>query len=55
VRKPRKKKKPKPRLPITAVLRLRSRPVTTEKGKKGYERKKIKKQTKEIIEEEKSL
>jgi hypothetical protein len=55
VKKPRKKKKSKPRLPIEAVLRLRSRPVTTEKGKKGYMRKKIRKQTKEIIEEEESL
>lgn len=55
VKKPRKKKKPKPRLPIEAVLKLRSHPVTTEKGKKGYERKTIRQQTKEIIEEDESL
>jgi len=55
VKKPQKKKKPKPRLPIAAVLRLRSHPVTTEKGKKGYERKNIRQQTKEIIEEDESL
>jgi hypothetical protein len=53
VKKPRKKKKPKPRLPIEAVLKLRSHPVTTEKGKKGYDRKNIKEQAREIIEEEK--
>jgi hypothetical protein len=53
VKKPRKKKKPKPRLPIEAVLRLRSHPVTTEKGKKGYNRKSIKQQIREIMEEEK--
>lgn len=55
MKKPRKKKKPKPRIPIAAVLRLRSHPVTTEKGKKGYERKNIRQQTKEIIEEDESL
>jgi len=53
VKKTRKKKKPKPRLPIEAVLKLRSHPVITEKGKKGYERKSIKQRTREIIEEEK--
>jgi hypothetical protein len=53
VKKPRKKKNPKPRLPIEAVLKLRSHPVTTEKGKKGYDRKNIKEQAREIIEEEK--
>ncbi len=47
--KPRKRKKPKPRLPLDAVLRLRSHPVTTEKGKKGYSRKSIKEETKKII------
>jgi len=45
----RKRKKPKPRLPLEAVLRLRSHPVTTEKGKKGYSRRSIKEETKEII------
>jgi hypothetical protein len=53
VKKPRKKKKPKPRLPIEAVLKLRSHPFTTEKGKKGYDRKSLKKQAREIIDEEK--
>jgi hypothetical protein len=47
--KPRKRKKPKPRLPLEAVLRLRSHPVTSEKGKKGYDRRSIKEETKEII------
>jgi hypothetical protein len=47
--KPRKKKKPKPRLPLEAVLRLRSHPVTTEKGKKGYKRRNMKEETKIII------
>jgi hypothetical protein len=45
----RKRKKPKPRLPLEAVLRLRSHLVTTEKGKKGYSRRSIKEETKEII------
>jgi hypothetical protein len=53
VKKLRKKKKPKPRLPIEAVLRLRSRPVITEKGKERYDRKSIKQRTRKIIEEEK--
>jgi hypothetical protein len=47
--KPRKRKKPKPRLPLDAVLRLRSHPVTTEKGQKGYNRRTIKEKTKEMI------
>ena len=47
--KPRKRKKPKPRLPLEAVLRLRSHPVTSEKGKKGYDRRSIKEETKGII------
>ena len=34
-----KKKKPKPRLPLDAVLKLRSHPVATKKGAKGYDRK----------------
>jgi hypothetical protein len=45
-------KKLKPRIPVEAVLKLRSHPVTTKKGKKGYDRKSIKKQTEEITEEE---
>jgi len=51
VKKSRKRKKPKPRLPIEAVLRLRSQPVTTKKGKKGYDRGSAKKQIKGIIQE----
>jgi hypothetical protein len=49
VKKQRKRKKPKPRLPIEAVLKLRSHPITEKKGGKSYDRKKIKKQTKENI------
>jgi hypothetical protein len=45
------KKKPKPRLPIEAVLKLRSHPITEKKGKKGYDRKRIEKKTRNIIEE----
>ncbi|MBI5188085.1 MAG: hypothetical protein HZA07_03300 [Nitrospirae bacterium] len=51
MKKPSKKRKPKPRLPIEAVLKLRSHPVTTKKGEKGYDRRRIKKQPIEIIEE----
>ena len=47
--KPRKRKKPKPRLPLDAVLRLLSHPVTTENGKKGYNRRTIKEKTREMI------
>jgi hypothetical protein len=44
-----KKTKPKKtnlkrRLPLEAVLRLRSHPVTPQKGEKGYNRKKMKDQ-----------
>ncbi|MDI6889800.1 MAG: hypothetical protein QMC83_02515 [Thermodesulfovibrionales bacterium] len=53
MKKPTKKKKPKPRLPIEAALKLRSHPVTAKKGEKGYDRRRIKQQTTEIIEEEK--
>jgi hypothetical protein len=42
MRKTRKKKKPKPRIPIEAVLKLKSYPLETKKGKKGYNRKKSK-------------
>jgi hypothetical protein len=51
VKKIQKKKKPKPRLPIEAVLKLRSHPITKKKGKKGYDRKRIKKKIRKIIEE----
>ncbi len=49
--KPRKKRKPRPRLPIEAVLKLRSHPVSLQKGKKGYDRKRKKEQNRKIIEE----
>lgn len=52
MKKPARKRKPKPRLPMSAVLRLGSHPVTTKKGEKGYDRERLKKQTQEIIEEE---
>ena len=48
-----RKKKPKPRLPMEAVLKLRSHAVITKKDKKMYDRKRIKQQTVEIISEEK--
>jgi len=51
MKRPSKKRKPRPRLPLEAVLRLRSHPITTKKGEKGYERKSVKKETKKIIEE----
>jgi hypothetical protein len=49
-----KKKKLKPRLPIDAVLKLRSHPVATKKGAKGYDRKRLKKQDKSALERENS-
>jgi hypothetical protein len=42
----------KPRLPLDAVLKLHGLPVTTRKGEKGYDRKRLKKQTKRRIEED---
>ncbi|MEW6674726.1 MAG: hypothetical protein AB1348_01680 [Nitrospirota bacterium] len=53
MKRPSKKKKPKPRLPISAVIKLGSHAITTKKGVKGYDRTRSKKQTVEIIEEEK--
>lgn len=44
------RKKPKARLPIKAVLKLRSYPVTSRKGEKGYDRKRLKKESRKIIE-----
>jgi hypothetical protein len=38
----------KRRLPLEAVLRLRSHPVTSQKGEKGYNRKKLKEQERKI-------
>ena len=48
----RKKKKPQPRLPLEAALKLRSHPVSTRKGRKGYERKRVKEQNKKSLKEE---
>lgn len=42
---------PKRRLPIEAVTRLRSHPVTSIKCEKSYNRKKLKEQMRKIIRE----
>ena len=42
------RKKIKKRLPLEAVLRLRSHPVTSKKGEKGYNRKKVKELNRKI-------
>lgn len=47
-----KKKKLKPRLPIEAVLKLRSHPVSTIKGEKGYDRKRVKQKMRKNVKEE---
>ena len=52
MKKPRKKKKLRPRLPIEAVLKLRGHYLTTRKGEKGYDRRHVKKQTEKSIKEE---
>ena len=49
-----KKKKLKPRLPLDAVMKLRSHPGATKKGAKGYDRKRLKKQERSTLEEENS-
>jgi len=54
VKKPGRKKKPKPRLPMEAVLKLRKHTVITKKDKKKYDRKRLKKDAVEIISEEKN-
>ena len=46
-----KKKKVKPRLPLDAVLKLHSLPLSTKKGGKGYDRKRMKKEAVKTIEE----
>jgi len=46
-----KKKIAKPRLPIDAVLKLRSLPFSTKKGKKGYDRIRVKQEAAKSIEE----
>ncbi len=48
----RKRKRLKPRLPVEAVLRLGSRPVTTKKGAKGYDRERSKTETLRAVQEE---
>ncbi len=52
LRKPPKKKKPQPRLPLEAALKLRSHPVGTKKGLKGYNRKRKIEQNRKIIKED---
>jgi hypothetical protein len=47
-----RKKKLQPRLPLEAVLRLRSHPVSEQKGLKTYDRKVKKKQNRTLITEE---
>lgn len=47
-----RKTRQKRRLPLEAVLRLRSYPVTTQKGEKGYSRKKLKEQNRKIVRED---
>ena len=47
-----RKKKPRPRLPIEAALKLRSHPVAPKKGKKGYDRKRLKQLIREKLKEE---
>jgi hypothetical protein len=42
----------KRRLPLEAVLRLRSHSVTSQKGEKGYNRKKLKEQNRKIAGED---
>ncbi len=45
------KKKIKARLPLEAVLKLRSHPVESKKGKKGYDRRRLKKQNQKILQD----
>lgn len=47
-----RKKKIKRRLPLEAVLRLRSHPVASQKGEKGYNRKKVKECNRKIAGED---
>lgn len=46
------KKLKKPRIPPDVLRRLGSHPITTKKGKKGYLREGLKKETKDIVNEE---
>jgi hypothetical protein len=45
-------KKIKKRLPLEAVIRLRSHPVEPQKGEKGYNRKKLKERERKKIKED---
>jgi hypothetical protein len=54
MKKARKTKKLKPRLPVEAVVRLQSHPMTTKRGKKGYTRRRLKQQTAKIIKNERT-
>jgi hypothetical protein len=48
----RKKKKPKYRIPIDAVLKLRTHSVLSKKGVKGYNRERIKQENRKNIKNE---
>jgi hypothetical protein len=50
--KKKKRKKKVYRIPVEAALKLRSHPVSTRKGEKGYDRKRLRKQTDKTIKEE---
>jgi hypothetical protein len=50
--KKRKQKKKVFRIPVEAALKLRSHPVSTRKGEKGYDRNRLGQQTDNIIKEE---
>lgn len=52
MKKPEKRKKPKPRIPIEGVLKLKTHVISTKKGDKGYSRKKIKTNMIKILNEE---
>jgi hypothetical protein len=49
--KKRKRKKKVYRIPVEAALKLRSHPVSTRKGEKGYDRKRLRQQTDKTIQE----
>jgi hypothetical protein len=48
----RKKKKPKYRIPIDAVLKLRTHPVLSKKGEKGYNRERVKHENRKNIKDD---
>jgi hypothetical protein len=48
-KKPHKNKKLQPRLPLEAVLKLRSHPVSAQKGLKKYDRKLMKKKNRKLV------